>query len=613
MSTIAGSLLRINLTERTCRREEIPAGLYREFLSARGLGVRYLLEELHPGVDPLGPDNKLIFGIGVLGGTRLQGFSKWSVVTKSPLTGTVFRSFTGGNLGVWMKWAGYDQVILEGASDTPCYVLVDAEGVEFLDARELMGRDPREVQERLKERHGPRTEAACIGLAGEKGVRFAAITAGERTASRGGVGAVMGAKNLKALAVRAEPRSLRGHDPDRLEELAAEQIRMLRTNPRRRTLHTLGTPYITTGLMEKGILPVRNFREGFLEGVEAISGDVFLQRKEGAAGCYGCMTRCGGLRRVERGPYAGTRIDGPEYETIFALGPLLGIADPQFIVDANALCDYYGMDTISAGVSAAFAVELFEAGRIDRSHTGGLELQWGDPEAALALLDQIARREGLGEILSLGVKRAAEALGGGAEALAHHIKGLELPGYEPRALKGYALSMATANIGGSHMYGRPREELAGRVDPYAETDKGAAIAEIQKAQAVEDSLIACTFGNSGLTLEDYGRFLEAATGLEELASADALLRIGERIVCAERWFNVGEGFGRAQDCLPPRMVREPLRRAGPATDQVVACLDTLLDEYYDALGYDARGIPTPETLDRLGLSEFAERGGGRDR
>ncbi|MBI5017618.1 MAG: aldehyde ferredoxin oxidoreductase family protein [Deltaproteobacteria bacterium] len=601
MATMTGKLLRIDLTTGTHRDEEIPASYTREYLSARGLGVRYLYDELRPGVDPLSPENKLIFGIGLLGGTKLQGFSKWAVMTKSPLTGTIMRSITGGNFGVWMKSAGYDLIVLEGRAPDACHVHIDEHGVHFLDARDLLGQDPRAVQARLKERHGPQTESACIGLAGERGVLYAVIASGERTASRGGVGTVMGSKNLKAISIHAPRAKVVAHDAARFDELARAQIEMLKENPRRKTMNTVGTPYITTVLAQKGILPMRNFREGSIENLQEISGNAFLETKEATSGCHACMTRCGGMRSVVRGPYAGTRIDGPEYESVFSLGPGLGIADRQFIVDANAACDYYGLDTISAGVCASFAFELYERGVLGPSDTGGVELTWGNQEAALWLLERIAKRDGVGDLLSQGVKRAGQRCGGDAPDIAMHVKGLELPGYEPRSVKGYALSMATSNIGGSHMYGRPRDELAGKVDPHTETGKGEAIAQVQKEQALEDSLIACSFGNSGLSLKDYAAFLVAATGIEALGSPEELRTIGERVVCLERCFNVREGFGRADDTLPRRMFREPLLDAGPSTGQRVSSLDTLLDEYYRALGYDAEGVPRLETLEALGL------------
>ncbi|MBW2015264.1 MAG: aldehyde ferredoxin oxidoreductase family protein [Deltaproteobacteria bacterium] len=606
MSTFAGKLLRINLSASTFKEEEIPSRHLEKYLSARGLGSKYLYDEIAPGIDPLGPRNKLIMSIGVLGCTGIQGFSKWAVSSKSPLTGTIFRSIAGGNFGPWMKHAGYDLMIIEGAAEKATYLFIDESGPRFMDARDLAGLDTRRTQLLLKKRHGPGTESACIGPAGEKGIRYAVIASGERTASRGGLGTVMGAKNLKAVAIKVPAKRYVPHDADRFRILLEKQIEILKRHPRRENMNTLGTPYITTVVDNLGILPVRNFQEGSIENIEEISGQKFFRLKKAKAGCYLCMTRCGGMRDVATGPLEGTRIDGPEYESIYAFGPLLGITDKSFIIDANALCDYYGIDTISTGVCLAFAFELFERGILTPLQTGGLTLTWGDRRAAFTLIERIGKGEGIGQILGQGVLRAAVELGEGAEPFAMHIKGLELPGYDPRGVKGYALSMATSNIGGSHMYGRPRDELSGKVDPYTEKGKGADIARVQMEQAVEDSLIACTFGNTGLNLEMYAEYLEAATGLESLGDPENLLRAGERILCIERCFNVREGFRRRDDTLPERMTAEPLKNAGPATGQRVENLEGLLDEYYRDLGYTREGIPSKERLEALGIPEVAD-------
>ncbi|MGD8724254.1 MAG: aldehyde ferredoxin oxidoreductase C-terminal domain-containing protein, partial [Desulfobacterales bacterium] len=366
------------------------------------------------------------------------------------------------------------------------------------------------------------------------------------------------------------------------------------------------TPYITTIVNKLGILPTKNYCEGSIATIEDLSGDQFYEVKKARAGCYACMTRCGGMRDVARGPFSGSQIDGPEYETIFAFGPLLGLTDRQFVIDANALCDAYGIDTISTGVCIAFACELFTKGIISSSDTDGLELTWGNKDAIFRLIGKIANKEGLGRLLAEGVKIAAEQIGGGAEAFAMHIKGLELPGYEPRGVKGYALSMATSNIGGSHMYGRPREEFAGQANPLAETGKGDLIARVQKEQAIEDSLIACTFGNTGMDNAMYSRLLVAATGIENFGDETNLLKIGERIVCIERCFNVREGFSRKDDTLPERMLSEPLRQAGPATDQIVDNLEHLLNEYYQSLSYSPEGIPSIKRLQELDLQDVIE-------
>jgi aldehyde:ferredoxin oxidoreductase len=355
-----------------------------------------------------------------------------------------------------------------------------------------------------------------------------------------------------------------------------------------------------------GILPTKNYCEGSIATIEEISGDRFFELKKARAGCYACMTRCGGMRNVSRGPFDGSQIDGPEYETIFAFGPLLGLTDRQFIIDANALCDALGIDTISTGVCIAFACELYSKGMISTADTDGLKLTWGNKDAIFLIIEKIGKREGFGRLLGEGVKRAAEQIGAGAEAFAMHIKGLELPGYEPRGVKGYALSMATSNIGGSHMYGRPREEFTGQADPLVENSKGDLIARVQKEQALEDSLIACTFGNTGLDTSMYARLLQAATGIEDFKEAKNLLKIGERIVCIERCFNVREGFSRKDDTLPVRMRSEPLCQAGPSTDQIVSNLDHLLDEYYRSMGYSPEGIPDTKKLQELDLREAVE-------
>ncbi len=599
MGTFTGKLLRVDLTRNKSTVERIPDQHFRDFISARGLGSKYLYDEIKPGTDPLSPENRLILSIGVLGGAGLQGFSKWAVTTKSPLTGTIFRSITGGNFGVWMKHAGYDFVIIQGKADKPCHVHIDREGVYFLDARDLIGLDYRTVQIKLKDKHGPHTESACIGPAGEKMVRYAVISSGERTASRGGVGTVMGSKNLKAISINVPIRKPAPHDPARFANLARKQIEILKQHPRKKNMSIFGTPYITTVVDSLGILPVKNFQEGSIRTVQEIAGKDFLELKRTKAGCHVCMTRCGGMRDVTQGPFSGSRIDGPEYETIYAFGPLLGLTDKQFVINANALCDYYGLDTISTGVCVAYACELFEKGLISHSDTNGLDLRWGNQEALFSLIEMIGKREGLGELLGEGVKRAAECLGGDAIQYAMHVKGLEMPGYDPRGVKGYGLSMATSNIGGSHMYGRPRDELSGKVDPYVEEGKGRAIARVQKEQALEDSLIACTFGNTGLDLQFYSEVLVAATGIDAFGSQDNLLEIGERILCLERCFNIRDGFSRKDDSLPQRMLSEPLKHAGPATGQLVSHLDRLLDEYYEALGYTKEGIPSVEKLKEL--------------
>ena len=311
MSTITGSLLRINLSDSSFREENIPRRHITHFISARGLGAKYLYDELAPATDPLSAENKLLLLVGALGGTGLQGFSKWVVMSKSPLTGTIFRSITGGNFGVWMKHAGYDLIIIEGKAAAPTYIHFDADGVHFLDAADLWGLDYRQLQAQLREYHGDHTESACIGPAGEKLVRYAVIHSGERTASRGGMGTVMGAKNLKAVSINVPIKKPSPFDPATFKGLIETQIGILKEHPRKQTMTTLGTPYITKIVNMMGILPTKNYQAGSFPTIEDLSGDRFFELKKARAGCYACMTRCGGMREVMHGPFEGSQIDGP--------------------------------------------------------------------------------------------------------------------------------------------------------------------------------------------------------------------------------------------------------------------------------------------------------------
>src|SRR4030042_3220688 len=396
MTTLSKKLLRINLSKKSASEESISDKLYRDYLSARCLASKYLYDELAPGIDPLGPENKLIFSIGILAGTGLQGFSKWAVSSKSPATGTIFRSITGGNFGPWMKYAGYDMLIIEGAAENPLHVHIDKNGIHFFDASDLLGLDPKELQLRIKNQYGAHAESACIGIAGENLVRYAVIASGKRTAARGGMGTVMGAKNLKAISINLPAKKIHSFDENKFLELIKKQIEILKAHPRMKNMTTLGTPYITPIVNGLGILPTKNFQEGNLEGIDKISGKEFFKIKKSKAGCHLCMTRCGGMRDVSKGPYEGMQVDGPEYETIFAFGPMLGISDKQFIVDANACCDYYGLDTISTGVSIAFAFELYEKGIITKSDTDGLELRWGNSDVVFSLIENISQNRGFG-------------------------------------------------------------------------------------------------------------------------------------------------------------------------------------------------------------------------
>jgi aldehyde:ferredoxin oxidoreductase len=601
MPGYTGRLLRINLSNLRSQVEDIPESLMKDFLGGRGLAARYLYSELTAGTEALGPDNKLLFMMGPLGATAAMAVSRMAVVSKSPLTGCVAKSIIGGNFGAFLKFAGFDGIIIEGEAEKPAYVYIDAGEVHILDAGAIWGLDTEETQTRLRQRHGTSAKAVCIGPAGEKLVRYAIILGDRRCAGRTGLGAVMGAKKLKAISVNSTgPLSV--YDPPQFKRLVREQAKSLRESPQRIRMTNFGTSYLTLGFEKMGMLPIKNFQEGHLEDIDKLGEEEFAGIKVKNSGCYGCMTRCGQERRVTEGLYAGAFSEGPEYETIWALGSNLANTDLASLVAADALCDKLGIDTVSTGNTIGFACELFEKGVITAGDSDGLDLTWGNHADMLKLVEKIGRREGFGELLGEGTKRAAERIGRGAENYAMQVKGLEIPAYEPRAVKGYGLILATSNVGANHMYGRPREELAGTKDRFADEGKGEDIAHAQIGQAVQDSVIQCSFGAAtGFTPELRSELLVAATGFNEFGDPAYLDQIGERIICLERSFNVRDGFSRKDDTLPTRMLTEPLKNAGPATGQVIRKLDTLLDEYYDALGYTRQGIPSMEKLTQLGL------------
>jgi aldehyde:ferredoxin oxidoreductase len=606
MRSYTGKLVRLNLSQRKSQVEDVPEPLMKNFLGGRGVAVKYLYDELKPGVEPLGADNKLIFMMGPLGATTAMSVSRTALVTKSPLTGAIAKSIMGGNFGAYLKFAGFDGIIVEGEAEKPVYVHIDQDGIHILDAGELWGLDTQETHDKLRQSHGKATQVACIGPAGEKLVRYAVVISERRCGGRTGVGTVMGAKKLKAIAVNSSgPLSL--YDAEQFKKLAREQIKGLKTSQGRIRMTNVGTSYLTLDLEKVGIFPVKNFQEGHLEDVEKIGDESLARIKIKNDGCYGCMTKCGQVRQVTEGTYAGAISEGPDYETIWSLGGNLANTEKGSLIAADSLCDKLGLDTVSTGNSIGFAYELFQRGIITKKDTDGLELKWGDHGAMIKLVEKIGRREGFGKLLGEGTKRAAEQIGQDAEDYAMQVKGLEMPAYEPRAVKGYGLILATANIGASHMYGRPRDELAGKKDRLTEVDKGKDAAQAQILQATQDAVIQCSFTPAtGFTSQSRSDLLVAATGFKEFADPAYLDLIGERILCLERCFNVREGFNRKDDTLPKRMRTEPLKDAGPATGQVFKKLDSLLDEYYDALGYTSQGIPSKEKLAQLGLEQVVK-------
>ncbi len=607
--TFSGRCMVVDLSSRTFDILKIDDRDVELFIGGRGLAAKYLFDSLKPGTDPLGPDNILIFTTGILGGSQAPGFSRWMVVTKSPLTGTFMRSVCGGSFGAAIKSNGYEFIAFVGSSSTPVYVLINGDKVEFLDASFLWGKDTVDTQEVLRKIHGKKSHIACIGPAGENLVLISSVIHQQRAAARGGVGAVMGSKKLKAVVVMEGELPLRPADPKTFKDLVKSHNKVLKDHPRRKRLSRFGTTFMTMGMAEKGIFPVKNFQQGFLPHVERISGEAFEKFKVGNYGCYSCTTRCGNVMKITEGVFGGKVWEGPEYETIFAFGGQIYNPDPIVIMAANMLCDILGMDTISTGGVIGFAMELYERGIITQKDTGGLDLSWGNTDIIIPLIRDIAHKKGFGSTLALGTSRASKVIGGGAEKYAMNAKGLELPGYEPRAAKAHGLGYAVSNIGGSHMYGYCRQEISGRpdpIDPLTDSGKGHITAKNQIKKAKEEVLILCNFADTNVTDELVAKLLVAATGNDRLGSIDYLYEVGERVVCLERCFNIREGFSRKDDYLPERFLKEPLENAGPATGEYYREYDTLLDEYYRELGYSEDGIPSAETLRRLKLDDIVD-------
>jgi aldehyde:ferredoxin oxidoreductase len=604
-----GSILRVNLSTGVVIREELPDELKRQFIGGRGFGAKLLFDELKPGIDPLSPDNKLIFQCGPLAGTGAQSCSRWIVTTKSPLTGGYFRSCAGGPFGAEVKSAGYDILIAEGRAATPVYIWIDDDRVEIRDASKLSGKLTHETAAAIRSELGDnRIKAAVIGPSGEKLVRFSAIVDGRRTASRGGVGAVMGSKNLKAVAVRGTKHPELA-DRGALKAVIKKQMERVKNDPRLQGFRHLGTAAAVGFCHELGIYPVRNFQRGVMPEVNGnLTAAKFDELFQSDVYCKSCPIHCGGIYKVPPGPFSGQPCEGPEYETLYAFGGEIGNSDPALVLEANRLCDDYGVDTMTAGATIGFAMECYEKGLLTKHDLDGIALTWGDQAAVMAILKKMVLREGAGDWLAEGSRLAAQKIGHGAEAFSMQVKGLELAGYDPRGLKGLGLNYATAALGASHCVGQCPQELMGTGpnDRFAFAGKGAMCMMNQDKVASFETGIVCIFPMQFklIDLPGLAAMLQAATGIEQFGDEAYLRLVGERIWNMERAFNCREGFTRADDRLPERFLRES-HGEGPLAGKTVE-LEAMLDEYYDVRGWDRKtGCPTRAKLESLGLSAVA--------
>ncbi|MCS7096177.1 MAG: aldehyde ferredoxin oxidoreductase family protein [Nitrososphaerota archaeon] len=607
-----GKILRIDLTRCKWTAEPLRKDLAENFIGGRGFGIKILFDELEKGIGPLSPENKLIITVGPLTGTKAQSASRWIAQFKSPLTSAYCRSVGGGFFGAELKFAGYDAIVVEGRSEKPVYVWIRDDGVEFRDASRVWGMATESTKEFILEETDEKAKMCMIGPAGERLVKISAIVTDDmRTASRGGGGAVMGSKNLKAIVVKGAKRPAI-YDEKAFDEAVKEQIEAYRGSPALEHFRALGTDGIVYLFYMLGNFPTYNFKQLPLEGVHRFAPEVLASYVVKHGGCFGCMMRCWKTFKLTKGPYAGITWEFPEYETHWSYGGVLGNCNIESITYANMLSDLYGLDTISTGVSIAFATELYEKGIISKSETDGLELRWGDPDVIVELVRRIALRIGIGNILAEGVKRASEIIGRGSEKYAMHVKGLELPAYDPRSLKGQGLNFATSPIGASHCIGWNKFEILGvprKVDPFATEGKGEITKYVQDETAVAETAVFCTFPltNQMITLDMYSKLLYAATGIEKFNNPKYLWLVGERIFNLERVFIVREGFDARHDAMPERIVKEPVPRE-PSKGQVFE-QDVLLKDYYNVRGWNEQGIPSKEKLKELGLYDAAEQVG----
>ena len=589
----AGKILDINLSDRTIDTMPLDKEMARLFLGGRGLGARLLWDLVGPEVEPFAPENVLIFTTGPITATASQTSNRFNVSTKSPLTGTILHSNSGGWWGMQFKRTGYDALIVRGKADTPVMIEITPDGVVLKDADHLWGKGVFETTETLGQNRNKRN-VLCIGPAGENQVLMAAIMNDkERALARGGAGAVMGSKNLKAIVVEGKEKN-QPADKDQFKFMLYETGKLLKASPlTSQALPEFGTAVVLNVVNEIGALPTRNFQQTQFEGADKISGeaitDTILVKNQA---CWACPITCTRITKTK----SGKEGEGPEYESSWAFGAQCGIDDLDTITEANYLCNDMGLDTISMGNTIGCAMELAEKGLIDA------DLGFGRADKLLDLVRATATRRGIGDELAEGSYRMAAKYG--VPELSMSVKKLELAAYDPRGMQGQGLVYATSSRGACHengnMLGPEVLALPRLIDRFATQGKAGIVSVHQNSAAVIDSLVYCKFANMAVAEEFFARVLTAVTG--ELFTADDLMMVGERVWNLERLYNLREGFTKEDDTLPDRLLNEPVAE-GPS-EGFVAKLEPMLEEYYAFRGWDKNGIPNPEKLKELSL-DFA--------
>lgn len=599
MSQYKATMLRVNLETGDIKKSTIPDELTRKYLGGRGIGAKILYDEVDPTIDPLSPKNKLIFAAGPLTGTAAPTGGRYEVSCKSPLTGTITGANSGGEWAAYLRRAGVDVIVFENKAKKPVYLQITDDKYELKSAEKLWGKDTHTTTDMLQKELGKDYRVACIGPAGEKLSRIACVINDKhRAAGRGGTGAVMGSKNLKAIAVKGT-KKIEPVNKEAFKKAHDTALKMIKEHSvTGQGLPTYGTAILVNIINENGIFPTRNFQTGVFPEADKISGETMektiLTKR---AACFACPIGCGRVTEIKSGKYKSAG-EGPEYETVWAYGAQCGVGDLAPISKANYLCNELGLDTISMGSTIGCAMELYQRGKLKKDKIGR-ELNWGDGDAIVELTEKAGKREGFGNDLAEGSLRLAEKYG--APELSMSSKGQELPAYDPRGAKGHGLHYATCTSGGNHVRGYMiSPEILGipeKLDRFATEGKEVWVKNFQDLTAVIDSIGMCLFTSFAIGAPEYTALLAAATGIN--FTVEEVMKIGERIWNVERLFNIKAGFTAEDDTLPKRLLKEPMPE-GPAKGHVVE-LDKMLPKYYKVRGWDENGVPTKEKIKELGI------------
>ena len=601
-----GRILVVDLKNQTTTVEKTNLDDAKNFIGAKGLGAKLLFDRLPTKTDPLSSENILMFTTGPLTATSAQTSGRGTVITKSPQTGLFLDSHFGGVFAAEMKKAGWDFVIFNGRSDEPLYIVIKDDKVEFKNASKLWEKECLKTHDWLQKKEG-KVKTAVIGPAGENLVKFSAITIdGHRHAGRGGAGAVMGSKNLKAVVVSGS-KKIPLHDSDGFASKSKEVLKQIKENdfvPKRRKF---GTPFWVDIINAEGFIPTYNYQEGNFEHAEKINAESMQKNivdKGGA--CFNCVIACWNRSSIKSGPFKGVSLVGPEYETIALMGSNLGMRSIEDVAYVNSRCNELGMDTISLGGVLGFAVEAYERGIITIDDLNGIDIGWGKPKELAKLIDDIAlRKTKLADILAEGIKIASERLGKSSEEFAVHCKGLEIPGYDPRGTFGMGLAYATSDRGACHQ--RAWTVKAELFDPELERfsfkEKAKIVKEVQDERSAFFSLVLCDF--APISVENCVDMWNLATGFHH--TVESYLECGERIWNLIRLFNLRESTDSVKDILPPRFLKDSFSR-GPAKGVVIRKKDFMkgLAEYYELRGWDKNGVPKKDKLKKLGLESYGK-------